>query len=220
MSIVDLNKVTLVGHRDNKDEVLEGLQELGCLHLIPLTAGGEAKSDNGPSKSAREALKFLAGAPEQRRQVSNPRRFDADEVERQALALQKQIFELRNRRDFISVRIDNLAAWGDFEFPSIEQLDGNRFWFYQVPHHEMEAVEESGLRWEVVKRDDRFFYVIVVAFDEPSGMPVPRLHMGGVSRPRLLEQLETVEIALEDAEAERVSLTRWVTLFARALDGL
>jgi V/A-type H+-transporting ATPase subunit I len=220
VSIVDLDKVTLVGHRDNKDEVLAGLQELGCLHLIPLTPRGEAKTDSGPSKDAREALRFLAGAPEQRRQVSNPRRFDAGEVERQALDLQKRIFKLRNRRDFISVRIDNLEAWGDFEFPSLAQLDGNHFWFYQVPHHEMKVVENSGLRWEVVKRDDRFFYVIVVAVDEPPGMPVPRLHMGGVSRPRLLEQLESVEIALEDAEAERVSLSRWVTLFARALDGL
>lgn len=220
MSIVDLNKITLVGHRDNKSEVLAGLQELGCLHLIPLTEKGETRTDSGPSKTAREALRFLAGAPEQRRQVSNPRGFDAGDVEREALSLQKRIFKLRNRRDFLSVRIDNLEAWGDFEFPTLEQLDSNRFWFYQVPRHEMKAVEGSGLRWEVVRQDDRFCYVIVVAVDEPHGMPVPRLHVGGISRPRLLEQLEAVEIALEDAEAERVSLTRWVTLFARALDGL
>ncbi len=220
MSIVDLNKITLVGHRDNKSEVLAGLQELGFLHLIPLTQKGEARTDSGPSKTAREALRFLAGAPDQRRQVSNPRGFDAGEVERQALDLQKRIFKLRNRRDFISVRIDNLEAWGEFEFPTLEHLNGNHFWFYQVPRHEMKVVEQSDLRWEVVKQDDRFCYVIVVAVDEPHGMPVPRLHMGGISRRRLLEQLESVEIALEDAEAERVSLTRWVTLFARALDGL
>jgi V/A-type H+-transporting ATPase subunit I len=220
MSIIALDKVTLVGHRDNKDEVLAGLQELGCLHLIPLTAEGEAISATGPSKDAREALRFLAAAPEQRRQVTNPRRFDAAEVEKQSLALQKRLFKLRNRRDFISTRIDNLAAWGDFEFPGVEELGGNRFWFYQVPHHEMKVLDNSGLRWEKVKRDNRYAYVIVVSREEPVGMPVPRLHTGGVSRPRLLEQLEAVEIALEDADAERVSLTRWCTLFARALDGL
>jgi V/A-type H+-transporting ATPase subunit I len=220
VSIVALEKVTLVGHQNNKEEVLSGLQALGCLHLIPLTPEGEARSETGPSKDARAALRFLAGAPQQRKQVTNPRRFDAREVEEQALALQKRLFKLRNRRDFIATRIDNLAAWGDFDFPTVEQLGGNRFWFYQVPQHEMKVVEGSGYRWEVVKRDDRFCYVIVVASEEPMGMPVPRLHMGGVSRPRLLEQLEAVEIALEDAEAERVGLTRWCKLFARALDGL
>lgn len=220
MSIVALDKVTLVGHRDNKEEVLAQLQAFGCMHLIPLTPEGRARADSGPSKNTREALRFLAGAPEQRRQVTNPRRFDAGEVEREALALQKRLFKLRNRRDFISTRIDNLAPWGDFEFPTVAQLGDNRLWFYQVPHHEMKAVEASGLRWEVVKRDDRYFYVIVVAVDEPSGMPLPRLHTGGVSRHKLLEQLEEIELALEDTEAERVGLTRWCTLFARALDGL
>ena len=62
MSIVALDKVTLVGHRDNKERVLEGLQELGCLHLIPLTPEGQATGDTGPSKDAREALKFLASS--------------------------------------------------------------------------------------------------------------------------------------------------------------
>ena len=64
MSIVALDKVTLVGHRDNKDEVLAELQAFGCLHLIPLTPEGRAREDTGPSKNAREALRFLAGAPE------------------------------------------------------------------------------------------------------------------------------------------------------------
>ena len=66
------------------------------------------------------------------------------------LALQRRLFELRNRRDFLSQRIDNLAPWGDFEFPDPEQLGGQRFWFFQVPHHQMKDVEKTDLRWEVV----------------------------------------------------------------------
>ena len=152
--------------------------------------------------------------------MKDPGRFDAAEVESQALALQRRMFTLRNRRDFLSLRIDNLAPWGDFEFPTREQLGGQRLWFFQVPHHQIKDVEKTGLRWEVVDRDARFFYVIVVSANEPEGMPVPRLHTGGVSRHRLIAELEEVELELEDVEAERVSLTRWCTLFARALDGL
>lgn len=220
MSIVSLEKVTILGHQDNKDEVLEGLQALGCLHLIPLTATGEAQAGAGPSKDAQEALRFLASTPQRRRQVTDPGRFDAAAVESQALALQRRLYKLRNRRDFLTTRFDNLAPWGEFEFPTIEQLGGQRLWFYQVPHHQMDVVKKTGLRWEVADRDSRFFYVVVVAAEEPEGMPVPRLHTGSSSRRALQGQIEEVEIELEDAEAERVSLTRWCTLFGRALDGL
>jgi V/A-type H+-transporting ATPase subunit I len=220
MRIVGLDKVTIIGHRDNKDSVFEGLQALGCLHLIPLTAEGQASPSSGPSKDAQEALHFLARTSHQRRQVTDPKRFDAVALEQQALDLQRRLYKLRNRRDFLSTRIDNLAPWGDFEFPHSDQLGGQRFWFYQVPHHEMRHVERSGLRWEVVDRDARFFYVIVVSADEPEGMPVARVHAGARSRNALLDELEKIELELEDVEAERTSLTRWCTLFARALDGL
>ena len=220
MSIVGLDKVTIIGHRDNKDSVFEGLQALGCLHLIPLTAEGQASPSSGPSKDAQEALHFLARTSHQRRQVTDPKRFDAVALEQQALDLQRRLYKLRNRRDFLSTRIDNLAPWGDFEFPHSDQLGGQRFWFFQVPHHEMKHVEKSGLLWEVVDRDARFFYVIVVSADEPEGMPVARVHAGARSRNALLDELEKIELELEDVEAERTSLTRWCTLFARALDGL
>ena len=220
MSIVALHKVTLVGHLRGKEEVLAGLQELGCLHLIPLTPEGEAATDTGPSKESREALRFLASAPQRRRQVSDPSRFEAVDVEKRALELQRRLYELRNERDFLSTRIANLEPWGDFEFPPLETLGGQRLWFFQVPHHQMKDVAATALRWEVVHRDPRFCYVVVVSEEEPEGMPVVRVRTGARSRRELLERLEEVEIELEDVEAERISLTRWCTLFGRALDGL
>ena len=220
MSIVDLDKVTLVGHLHDKEEVIVGLQEFGCLHLIPLTPEGEAAADAGPSKDAKEALRFLASAPQRRRQVTDPQRFDALQVASEARDLQRRLFELRNERDFLSTRIDNLAPWGDFEFPPLETLGGQRLWFFQVPHHQMKDVSTTGLRWEVVQRDSRFCYVVVVSEDEPEGMPVARVHTGASSRRELVERIEEVEVELEDVEAGRSSLTRWCTLFGRALDGL
>ena len=42
-----------------REALLADLQQLGCLHLIPLTPEGFAAQDLGPSKSAREALRAV-----------------------------------------------------------------------------------------------------------------------------------------------------------------
>ncbi len=222
MSIKVLAKATLVGHMADKERALAELQELGCLHLIPLTPEGEPAEALGASRAAREALRFLSSAPQRRRQLTDPARFDAVAVEEQALGIQKRLHDLHHERDFLSQRIANLAPWGDFEFPPLEELGGQRLWFYAVPHHRLAEVEASGLRWEQVHKDNRFRYVVVLSPEEPppDAMPAPRTHTGARSRRQLQGRLEEVLVEIEDLEAERFSLTRWCTLFARALDGL
>ena len=56
MSIAALDKITLVGHQASKSDVLDGLQQLGCLHLIPLSPEGRATGAAGPSKPDRPPL--------------------------------------------------------------------------------------------------------------------------------------------------------------------
>ena len=51
-------------------------------------------------------------------------------------------------------------------------------------------------------------------------MPVARTHTGAKPRHELEARLEDVELAIEDAAAERSSLTRWCLLFAESLDRL
>jgi V/A-type H+-transporting ATPase subunit I len=221
VTIVALKNVTVLGHAEDKDQVIEDLQSFGCLHLIPLSDEGEpAGEGEGPSRQALEALKFLASCPYQRKQVSDPSRLDPIEVQTQALEVQKRLYALREDRDYLAERLKNLEPWGEFTFASLEEMDGLRFWFYEVPKHELgefDLVEEP---WEVVSSDHRFYYVIVIAADEPSDVPFDRTLTGARSPGELAEGLEEVELAIEDAEAARAALTRWCTLFARGLDAL
>ena len=220
MSIVKLVKVTLVGHVDDKSRVIDDLQTLGCLHLIPLTTDESPNPQAGPSTDARDALKFLLSCPQKRRQVTRPAHFDASEVERQALALKATLQDLEDERDFLVRRISDLAPWGDFDFHDLDEMGGIRLWFYLVPHYRMKEVVPLGFDYEVVNKDNRFCYVAVLAAEEPEGMPVPRTHTGAKPRHVLEARLEEVELAIEDAVAERVSLTRWCSLFARSLAAL
>ena len=81
MSIVSLSKVSLYGHRDDKEAILKDLQHLGCLHIIPLVEGTGDTGIQGPSSQAREALKFLLSCRRKRRQVRDRSKFDAVAVE-------------------------------------------------------------------------------------------------------------------------------------------
>lgn len=220
MSIVALRKLTLVGHVDDKPRVLADLQEIGCLHLIPIAPLDGAPRGTGPSSESRDALRFLLTSPQRRRQVTQPDRFDAVAVEAETLALSTRLKDLEDERDFLVKRIADLEPWGDFEIGSLEGIDGLRLWFYLVPHYMLDQVAATGRMFAVVNRDNRFCYVVVISQDEPDDMPVRRTHTGAIPRHELEERLEEVEIAIEDAIAERVSLSRWCTLLAASLDRL
>ena len=218
MSIVPLTRVTVYGLLAEKTRVLAGLQGLGCLHLVPLSASESgATAGGGPSPEAREALAFLQTCRNRRRQMRDGSRFDARAVQRRALALRDRIRALEDERDSLVKRIEDLAPWGDFRLPPVEELGGLRLWFYPVPHYRMTDLAATDLTWAEVGRDNRIVSVVVIAPEEPAGMPVPRVHTGDRPLSELIDRLDTVELDLQDLQAERASLTRWITLFARSV---
>ncbi|MEE9131082.1 MAG: hypothetical protein V3T84_13770 [Phycisphaerales bacterium] len=220
MSIVPLAKVTLYGLVEEKASALDDLQTIGCLHLVPVRPAGESADVGGPSPQARNALKFLLDCPERRRQVQDPAKFDAADVERRALEIQARMQNLQNERDFLVRRIRDLEPWGEFTLPPPEDLANFNLWFYVVPHYQMKQVQATDLIWELVHRDNRFCYVVIIAEREPQGMPGERTHTGTKPRSELKRRLEEVEVELEDLQAERGGLTRWLDLFARSLSHL
>jgi V/A-type H+-transporting ATPase subunit I len=217
MSIVSLSKVTIYGHMDDKASILEDLQEMGCLHIIPLAPERGLLGGGGPSSQAREALKFLLSCRQKRSQVRDPSKFDAVAVEERALEIQKHIQTLEDERDFLEKRIQDIRPWGDFTFPPPKALCGLRLWFYIVPLNDMKDVKATDLTWEVVARDNRFAYVVVVSKNEPQGMPALRTRTGSKPLSALELRLDEVELELEDLQAERASLTRWCRLYASSL---
>ncbi len=216
--IVPLEKVTLYGLLEEKEQVLSDLQTLGCLHVVSLgTARGADEA--GPSSASREALEFLLSCPQRRHQVHDPSRFDVQQVQKRALEIKHRIHAAADERDFLRKRIQDLSPWGDFTYPAPDDLNGLRLWFYVVPHHQKRNIP-ADFAWEIVGQDNRFSYVVVVSREEPQGMPVPRTHTGDKSLSELLERLEEVELELEDLQAGRAALTRWCTLFCSTIHRL
>lgn len=221
MSIVRLSKITLVGCTPEKKDILESLQDLGCLHIIPLVERG-GWGDPGASTGAHEALKFLLSSPHKFPQVTSDKHFDVKRVEREAFELRDRVDALTAERDELLTRIAERRPWGNFKPTRPEELHGQRTWFYRVPTHQRKQVESSGLCRHMVGHDNQFDYFVVLSEHEPPGdaMPVPPLAPDLRSLSEMESRLEEVILALEDTQVARESLTRWCMLLSRNMHRL
>ncbi len=215
MSIVALNKLTLCGLKSEKLEVLKKLQILGGSHLIPFEKQN-LSTDLISQKSTDNvvhALKYLLQCVKKRKQITDTENFDRDSIVQQALQIQTDLRTLADQRDFLINRIEEIKPWGNFNLSTDVSLGGIKLWFYIIPKRSMKLLKDD-LVYQVVHINNIHCFVVVLAKTEPStsSMPVPRTHTGTVPLSELKKQLQFIELALEDKQAERESLTRWIRL--------
>ncbi|MEO1533831.1 MAG: V-type ATP synthase subunit I, partial [Pseudomonadota bacterium] len=92
MSIAPMQRVVLCGMAHERDRVLLALQELGCLHLIPLKASQPLEPETDPRRRrATAAYKHLTSAPVQRRPWPARRQIDIDATVDAALANKERL---------------------------------------------------------------------------------------------------------------------------------
>ncbi len=218
MSIVRLKKVTVCGLLTEKQSLLEGLQRLGCMHLLPLRpAPAEVEKVATPrAEAAYKALRFLSDMPAKRKQVRRDPTFDVQQVVNKALEVKDRLRDATDRRDLLEHRISQIEPWGDIEFPPLTELAGYRLWFYILPVGKLSALDDVELPWRIVKRDQRLAYVVVIAEHEPPSdlLPVPRTRTGALPLKELKARLEDNEVEIEDIVAERHALTRYIYLLS------
>jgi V/A-type H+/Na+-transporting ATPase subunit I len=219
MSIVPLVKVTLYGPSAEKDEVLDGLQQLGCLHLNDLRSGVPASANvAAPNTDARAALQYLQDSPVRRHPSTREAGADFQGLVKEALDVRDRTRKLDEEREQLRKWIDDLKPWGDFELPTWAQQGPLRFWFYVVPHHQLPRVQAMALPWMVAARDKRFAYVVVVAADQPADMPVALTPLDPRSLFQLQARLMQVERELEELDYRRIGLTLHTQTLREALD--
>jgi V/A-type H+/Na+-transporting ATPase subunit I len=218
MSIVPLVKVTLYGPAAEKDAVLDGLQSLGCLHLNDLRPNAGEGVDREPLyPDAHQALQYLRDSPVRRHAPRQREPVDVEAVVKEVLEVRDRSRALAEEREQLHRWIADLEPWGDFELPEWANQGALRFWFYIVPHHQMRHLEAITLPWRIVARDHRFAYVVVVAGDQPTGMPVPPVPLEPRSLATLRRRLEQVERELEALDYRRIGLTLHTDALSEAL---
>ncbi|MBN2885758.1 MAG: V-type ATP synthase subunit I [Chromatiaceae bacterium] len=221
MSIAALHRVTLAGLVHEKRTLLDELQALGCLHLVPLRPSPREPERTPPEHAveARKALRYLRDLPEKRRQVHEASDFDLAGTVRAVLDNQQRLRDASDRRDALRARLRELEPWGDFTLPPPEDLAGRKLWFYILPLRQARALDALELPWHIVHRDNRQIWLVVISEDEPPHdlLPVARAHTGALSLAEVARQLEGAELDIEEIQAERHALTRWIYLLASHL---
>lgn len=220
MSILQLQKASLIGLTQNKIQTLDALQQLGLMHIIPLHEAESrpaAEEEDVNPELLKRSLQYLLSCPNKRRQVTREQQLHLKQVLHEVDKNRTERIALSEQRDFLQKRIKDLEPWGEFSLPDPDHLSNEKFWFYLVPNFKMKEVEQTTLPWMAVHQDNRHTYIVVVAATEPDAnlMPVPRTHTGDVPLSQLREQLEETEISLEATEAQREALTRWIYLLQR-----
>ena len=162
-----MKKVVLCGAAPDKERALEELQELGCMHLVPLASPARVPQElpSMMDKRVREALRYLLDAKQKRKQVAFEEDFDIGLVTEQARSSRRRKRAVQEKIDALRARIQDVEPWGNFTLPDIEDVAGYRFWFYVVPHYQLRRVTTEH-PWEVVHRDGRYTYVVVLSSTE------------------------------------------------------
>ncbi|MBD2718946.1 V-type ATP synthase subunit I [Synechococcus sp. FACHB-909] len=225
MTIVALAKVSVFGLAAQKQVVLEGLQALGCLHLIDLgpTAAPADFTSSQPAVEAREALRYLMDVRQRRYPLKVDSTFRLDAVVAKALENRSRKRAAEDRILVLRHHLAELAPWGNFRLPELADLGGQRLWFYRVPHGKLAAFQQAldglALPWQRVHASPRHGYVVLIAEQEPDQnlLPVGRAHVGSESPEALRAELDQAHVALDDIEAEHVALSRWIFLLSRHL---
>ena len=124
MTLIALKRVTFCGLLKEKKAILQGLQDLGCLHLVPLRpAPAEPETAASPrAENAYKALRFLTDMPNKRKQIRRDPKFDIQQVIQSALEVKQRLRDMSDRRDFLEQRIKDVTPWGDLDFGLFQLL--------------------------------------------------------------------------------------------------
>lgn len=213
MSISRLSKLTIAGPLAQKAQVMAQVQQMGCLHLIPLV-----EVDAPPSRVAEDAyraLHFLAEVEGERRQLTRDPDFNAETFVQEVLSLRQALRETADRRDLLAHQVDILRPWGDLDLSALPDLGGARLWFYALPVKHRDALDAVDLPWVAVRETRTTICLVVISATEPDAklLPVPRIDMPERSRAEIEQEIEDTEVLLETLRAERIAKTRFLKLF-------
>ena len=213
MSIVKLKKISIAGLEAEKESVIAELQSFGQLHIIHSSdKDGNKDVINSTDQKAVQAIRFLEQSGQKRKTIKLVESFDMNNVVEQVIKLKEDIRSLADELEKVNERIQVMRLWGDFNFPPEDSLGDLRFWFYVLPKNKSSLINDLIIPWQIVGENDHEYYLVLVSKEEPSAdvITLERHHLGARSLKQLLVVQDRLEIEMEEQQAQRYYLTRYL----------
>lgn len=213
MSIVKLKKISIAGLEAEKESVIAVLQSFGQLHIIHSSdKDGNKDVINSTDQKAVQAIRFLEQSGQKRKTIKLVESFDMNKVVEQVIKLKEDIRSLADELEKVNERIQVMRLWGDFNFPPEDSLGDLRFWFYVLPKNKSSLINDLIIPWQIVGENDHEYYLVLVSKEEPSAdvITLERHHLGTRSLKQLLVVQDRLEIEMEEQQAQRYYLTRYL----------
>jgi len=139
--IVKMDKVFVVARRDQRPALLEGLAELGVLHVMPVDASRARTDESIVSAIDRmdRAIQVLSGVePGAEAPDVSP-----DEAAEEVLRIQQAAAEGRSRLNALYRQLEQLADWGEVRLEQFARLKqaGIEVRFYAIPEDQLGEVQ-------------------------------------------------------------------------------
>ena len=220
MSIVAMHTLTLVGLIDEKIAILDSLQGLGCLHLVPLSSGLLSEVNAEISDETIGALKLLQTWHIKQTSPNPSLAMSPLQIQLRAHQIQAEIDLLRDELELLAGRISKVQQWGDFDFSSLEDMGGLALWFYLIPNHQVRLLDELAETWQLVGKDARHSYLVLVSADEPDKVPGVRQHLGGRSLSELHMRDSEIRNKTSELQMQGAQLARELPVFQKHVHAL
>ncbi|MBI2571950.1 MAG: hypothetical protein HYV63_33485 [Candidatus Schekmanbacteria bacterium] len=227
MSVQRMLKVTLVAYQRDSETVLEALQDVGVLHVVPLSSADEVRAAHSGTNDEVDfanrlqrlihALGSVAPAPARLQDTER----SADEVARIVEDIAGRLEHTREALAVTETLIQQLRPWGDFDPDELEALEksGVPVCFAALPRGTWYAIDKRQLAYAVAFEDDERVWAVFFG-TAADALPVSTI---AVPRMRLSALVEQREDMHDQIAAQRRQLGRYShygALFASRLEAI
>lgn len=234
MSQVPMVQCVIIGRQADAEPVLEGLQEAGVIHLVPmqpeqleqemreLSKGAEVSPDAAAVRTTYErlqqrleALRSVAVAPA-RLQIDD---LTYTEVGERIDALSKRRVELLHEIEQLEAQRDMLAPWGQFDTADVQALEraGVRVVFVELGDDEWRRLDRRVAHATASVRGDVRH---VVLFDPPEGVGGNIVDVPLTSLHDVRARLEKSQAAVRETQRELGRVAHYAPLIAKQIAAL
>jgi len=209
--IVPMRKITIVGLKDDEEKVLGKLQEIGKLHLIPVTKGKPKEELLEDLANLRRIMEILTPYEKKAKRRKKKEEVDWKEIGEKLESLLEKKEELKVKKKSLLKLRERWIPWGGISLSEIKELGerGITLQFFILPRSQFARLDLKDKVYKVTYQTGDMVYLVVFSYKEK---------IEGYAEAKLPEQdLTDIEQEIAEVEKEIAEVEKEIALLSSYL---